>query len=208
MFATLTRFAPLIGISLFFAVGFGWRSWLQRRRYGQSGVILFQQTGRWAGLRDVALLILPAGLLALTVAQALSPGSIAVGRLAALEGSPAALGGAALLAASLYFMVAAQLQMGKSWRIGIEEGARPGLVTWGLYRYCRNPIFAAMLMALLGLVLLLPSLLTLLILAATYAGIRRQVADEERYLQRAYAGEYTRYAGRVGRFTPWVGRLG
>lgn len=207
MTAALTRFAPLLGISLFFVVGFGWRSWLQYRRYGHAGVILFQQPGLWGKLRDAALLVLPAGLLALTLGQALLPGSVTVGRLGGLESGPAALLGAALLATSLFFMVAAQLQMGKSWRIGIEEGARPGLVTWGLYRFCRNPIFAAMLMALLGLVFLLPSLLTIAILAGTYAGIRRQVADEESYLQRSYAHEYSAYAGNVGRFTPWLGRL-
>lgn len=206
MTAALTRFAPLAFISLFFAVGFGWRSWLHYRRYGHTGVILFQQQGLWPKLRDAALLVLPAGLLALTLGQALAPGSVAAGRLRGLESGPAALAGAALLAASLWFMVAAQLQMGKSWRIGIEESARPGLVTGGLYRFCRNPIFAAMLVALVGLVLLLPSWLTLAILAATYAGIRRQVTEEESYLQRSYAHEYSAYAGSVGRFTPWIGR--
>lgn len=207
MTAALTRFAPFLGISLFFAVGFGWRSWLQYRRYGHTGVILFQQHDAWGKLRDAALLVLPAALLVLTLGQALLPGSVTVGRLGGLESGPAALLGATLLAASLFFMVAAQLQMGKSWRIGIEEGACPGLVTWGLYRFCRNPIFAAMLMALLGLVFLLPSLLTIAILAGAYAGIRRQVADEERYLQRSYAHQYSAYAGSVGRFTPWLGRL-
>lgn len=207
MTAALTRFAPLIGISLFFTAGVGWRSWLQRRRYGQSGVILFQQPGPWATLRDAMLIVLPAGLFLLTLGQAILPGSLAVGRFDGLEGAAAALAGVALLAASLCFMVAAQLQMGMSWRIGIEEGARPGLVTWGLYRYCRNPIFAAMLMALLGLFLLMPSLLTLVILGGTYAGIRRQVADEESYLRRTYTSQYRTYAARVGRFTPWLGRL-
>ena len=207
MTAALTRFAPLLGITLLFALGIGWRSWLQRRRYGQSGVILFQQPGAWANLRDALLIFMPAGLFLLTLGQAILPGSLAVGRLSALETGAAAAAGAALLLASLFVLIAAQLQMGMSWRIGIEEGARPGLVTWGLYRYCRNPIFAAMLLALLGLFLLMPSLLTLLILSGSYAGIRRQVADEESYLQRAYPGQYPSYAARVGRFAPWLGRL-
>ena len=119
----------------------------------------------------------------------------------------AAVLGALLMAAGVLLMTAAQLQMGRSWRIGIEEDARPGLVTWGLYRYCRNPIFAAMLVTLGGLALLMPSLLTLLILVITYAGIRRQVADEESYLRRSYDDAYLAYAARVGRFTPWLGRL-
>ncbi len=208
MIAALARFGPLLGISLFFAIGLGWRTWLQRRRYGGSGVILFRQRGLWASSRDALLLVLPGLLWALTVAQAIAPGRLALGRLEPLVGGPAVVLGALLMAAGVLLMTAAQLQMGRSWRIGIEEDARPGLVTWGLYRYCRNPIFAAMLVALGGLVLLMPSLLTLLILTTTYAGIRRQVADEERYLRRSYEAEYRAYAARVGRFTPWLGRLG
>ncbi len=208
MIAVLARFGPLLGISLFFAIGLGWRTWLQRRRYGGSGVILFRQRGLWASSRDALLLVLPGLLWALTVTQAIAPGRLALDRLEPLVGGPAVVLGALLMAAGVLLMTAAQLQMGRSWRIGIEEDARPGLVTWGLYRYCRNPIFAAMLVALGGLVLLMPSLLTLLILTTTYAGIRRQVADEERYLRRSYEAEYRAYAARVGRFTPWLGRLG
>jgi protein-S-isoprenylcysteine O-methyltransferase Ste14 len=206
MITALARFGPLVGISLFFAIGLGWRSWLQRRRYGQSGVILFRQPGLWGRSRDALLLVAPGLLWLLTLGQALWPGRLGLGRLAGLESGAATVAGACLLAAGVFFMTAAQLQMGKSWRIGIEEAARPGLVTWGLYRFCRNPIFAAMLIALGGLALLMPSLLTLLLWVGTYVGIRRQVAEEERYLRRAYGAEYQGYAARVGRFTPWLGR--
>lgn len=208
MIAALVRFGPLVGMTLFFAIGLGWRTWLQHRRYGRSGVILFRKRGLWASSRDAMLLILPALLWTLTVAQALAPGRPVLGRLDGLEAGPMTVLGALLMAAGVMLMTAAQLQMGKSWRIGIEEDARPGLVTWGLYRYCRNPIFAAMLVTLGGLALLMPSLLTLLILVITYAGIRRQVADEESYLRRSYDDAYLAYAARVGRFTPWLGRLG
>jgi len=126
---------------------------------------------------------------------------------ATLEHAPLVFLGAALLAAAIVLMTLAQLQMGKSWRIGIEEDARPGLVTWGLYRFCRNPIFTAMLVALAGLFLLTPSGLTLAILLGAYLGIRRQVADEESYLRRSYAVDYPAYAAQVGRFLPWLGRL-
>ena len=38
----------------------------------------------------------------------------------------------------LVLMVTAQLHLGASWRIGIEAGARPGLVTGGLYAVSRD----------------------------------------------------------------------
>lgn len=52
--------------------------------------------------------------------------------------------GATLLLAGLALFVVAQAHLGPSWRIGIDERARPGLVTSGMYRFCRNPIFLFM----------------------------------------------------------------
>ena len=36
------RFLPLTGVLLLFVVAGGWRPWLQRRRYGTSGIVLFR----------------------------------------------------------------------------------------------------------------------------------------------------------------------
>jgi protein-S-isoprenylcysteine O-methyltransferase Ste14 len=104
-------------------------------------------------------------------------------------------------------MVAAQLDLGASWRVGIDEGARPGLVTDGLYRFTRNPIFLAMLLALTGFTLLVPTWLSAGTLVVAFLGIRQQVGEEEAWLARAYGDDYRRYAARVGRFVPGLGRL-
>ena len=101
----------------------------------------------------------------------------------------------------------AQLDLGASWRIGIEEGTSPGLVTTGLYRFCRNPIFLAILITLTGYTLLLPTRLSLALLLGTFLGVRQQVLVEEAYLLRSYGDSYREYARRVGRFLPGIGRL-
>ena len=207
MFATAVRFAPLVGTTLVFALGFGGRTWLHHRRYGHSGVILFRQTGTWARLRDVSLLLLPVALLLLTLMQALQPGWPGWGHFPFLDSALFVGVGIALLLLSIGLLLAAQLQMGRSWRVGIDEAAAPGLVTGGLFRHSRSPIFASLLAALLALFLLMPCALSLLLLCVTYGGIRRQIADEERYLQRTYPDQYLPYAARVGRFVPWLGRL-
>jgi len=50
-------------------------------------------------------------------------------------------------------VLAAQAQMGASWRIGIDD--RPTeLVTGGLFGLARNPIFSGLLLSLLGVVLI------------------------------------------------------
>ena len=53
--------------------------------------------------------------------------------------------GLALLSLSLGWTIAAQIQMGNSWRIGIDEQKRTDLVRTGLFHYSRNPIFLKML---------------------------------------------------------------
>jgi protein-S-isoprenylcysteine O-methyltransferase Ste14 len=115
--------------------------------------------------------------------------------------------GTVLLFGGIALLVVAQLHLGASWRIGIEEGSSPGLVTSGFYRFCRNPIFFAILILLTGYTLLLPTRLSLALLIGAFIGIRQQVLTEEAYLSRAYGDAYRAYADRVGRFVPGIGRL-
>src|ERR687887_963636 len=46
------RLLPLVGILFFVGVVFGWRPWLQRRRHGTWGIVLFRSTRRGDNLRD------------------------------------------------------------------------------------------------------------------------------------------------------------
>ena len=83
----------------------------------------------------------------------------------------------------------------------------PGLVMSGLYRFCRNPIFLAILIMLTGYTVLVPTRLSLSLLLGAFIGIRQQILTEEAYLLRTYGAGYRDYAYRVGRFLPGIGRL-
>lgn len=183
------RFLPFALVLAYLVVAAGWRAWLQQRRFGGHGLALFHDRRRW--LFDTGALLLPVVLLAdaWTAPRAAPP-------FAAL--------GVALVLVSLVLLVRAQLALGRSWRIGIEPDARPGLVTGGVYRYSRNPIFASGAVGLVGLALLLPSALTLVIVIAAALGVHRQVLDEERWLAAAYPDEYAGYRARVPRYFPFT----
>jgi protein-S-isoprenylcysteine O-methyltransferase Ste14 len=203
------RWVPLCGFVLFVGLGFGWRSWLQRRRHGSAGIVMFQSGRLGQSLREAFFLVLVGAIAVESVLAAVAPETLA--RLGTVpEPVAAALRpvGAALVLLATALMVVAQLDLGASWRIGIEEGARPGLVTGGLYRFCRNPIFLFMLAALIGFAMLLPNWLSLVLALGGILGVRRHVHDEEAYLTRSYGDAYRTYAGRVGRFLPGIGRLG
>jgi protein-S-isoprenylcysteine O-methyltransferase Ste14 len=115
--------------------------------------------------------------------------------------------GAVLLLGGTALLAAAQLNMGASWRIGIKQGEAPGLVTAGLYRFCRHPIYLGLLAALTGYAALLPTPLSLALLASAYLGARVQAAAEEAHLDRTYGEAFRAYARRTGRFLPGIGRL-
>ncbi len=100
----------------------------------------------------------------------------------------------------------AQAQMGVSWRMGIDPHRTP-LVTKGLFRLSRNPIYSSILLGLLGVVLVGPSLWTLFGWLATVLGLAVQVRFEERHMLDMHGEPFRSYASRVGRFLPRLGRL-
>lgn len=202
------RYLPLVGVSLLVAIVFGWRPWLQHRRHGNWGILLFRSESTAQKVRDSMAVVLFVLLVGQAVVAARWPQALPLSEAdwRSVSGIRHALG-AVLLFGGLLLLVAAQLNLGASWRIGIEESARPGLVTGGLYRFCRNPIFLALLLILAGYTLLLPTLLSALMLAGACVAIRQQIAEEESYLLRTYGQEYREYARRVGRLLPGIGKF-
>jgi protein-S-isoprenylcysteine O-methyltransferase Ste14 len=108
------------------------------------------------------------------------------------------------MAIGLLLVVAAQAQMGASWRIGIDD--RPtALVTGGPFAIARNPIFSGMLLALAGVVAVSPAPATVLGWLSVTQLIALQVRLEEQHLRRLHPRAYGDYAARVGRFMPGIG---
>lgn len=98
--------------------------------------------------------------------------------------------------------------MGESWRGDVDPEARTPLVTDGPFRLVRNPILTCTAATAVGLALMVPNILSVLMLAASVAGMQIQVRlVEEPYLERVHGEAYRRYASRTGRFVPSIGRL-
>lgn len=75
------------------------------------------------------------------------------------------------------------------------------LVTTGVYRFTRNPIYLAMTLTYLAVALAADSLVALLLLAPLLLAVRLGViAREERYLDAKFGEEYRRYKGAVRRW--------
>lgn len=108
--------------------------------------------------------------------------------------------GIGLLALSLGWTVLAQIQMGNSWRIGIDEEKPTALVQSGLFRFSRNPIFLGMIITLLGIFLTIPNALTLLFLVLGFILIQIQVRLEEEFLTKLHSTEYKTFRRQVRRW--------
>lgn len=153
------------------------------------------------------VLSLAAPLAALALGEPHLPGGISVLSGDGPAATVAAVVGLAALVAGGVLAVAAQVDMGASWRIGVDEAERTELVTQGLFAHVRNPIFSGMLLAVAGLALLVPSALAIGAAATAVVGLELQVRRvEEPYLQAAHGEVHRRWASRTGRFVPGVGR--
>jgi protein-S-isoprenylcysteine O-methyltransferase Ste14 len=192
--------------SIYALIAFGLRTLVQLRATGNSG---------WAVLRPASHPIerIAAALLSLAFF-----GSFAGALLAALNRGPewsqpwplpqtCYLAGFVLYGIGVALTFAAQLAMGKSWRIGVDATERTELVAHGLFGIVRNPIYTAMIVAVTGLTLMCCSALTCVALVLLFVALELQVrAVEEPHLARTHGESYSRYTARVGRFLPLLGR--
>lgn len=199
----MTRTWFAIGLEVvFFALAFGWRSWVQWRRTGSTGFIRPRRGAPPTELAGsvgfvVALMLLVAAPIADAAGMA---------RIAWLDVGWAAVAGAVLGVAGIALTLLAQLAMGDSWRIGVDLSTRTDLVTDGVFGSVRNPIFTAMVVATVGLVLLVPNPVSAAALLVLVAALEVQVRMvEEPYLRTIHGPAYDTYLTSAGRFVPGVG---
>lgn len=107
--------------------------------------------------------------------------------------------GLVLLHLSMFWIFIAQMQMGKSWRIGIDEKNKTEFITKGLFSVSRNPIFLGMIVAIFAAFLLLPNLFTFFIAFSGYIIIQIQIRLEEEFLQKQFGNEYVHYKKKTRR---------
>jgi protein-S-isoprenylcysteine O-methyltransferase Ste14 len=191
--------------ALYLLIAFALRSIIQVRRTGSTGFKGISGSPgslEWlAGIMFTVALLIGVAAPVLDLTGTLEP-------LDALDGAAGHALGIGLFALGLCGTFYAQVAMGESWRVGVDESERTDLVTQGPFKVVRNPIFAAMIPTSLGLTLMVPNAVALVGLAALVLALEIQVRlVEEPCLLRIHGPAYAGYAARVGRFAPGVGKL-
>ncbi len=198
---------PIVALVLFavFALlGFGWRSWEQRRRTGSTGFKgISGRPGSIEWFAGVGFVISMAVAFFAPILQmfgVVSPVSV-------LHAPWIHVTGAAIASVGIATTVYAQLDMGESWRIGVDKSETTTLVRSGAFGWVRNPIFTAMMIFGLGFALITPNPVALIGFVLLVVTIELQVRIvEEPYLLRTHGDTYRDYLAGVGRFVPGVGR--
>ncbi|TMA32310.1 MAG: isoprenylcysteine carboxylmethyltransferase family protein [Deltaproteobacteria bacterium] len=193
----------LIALAAYALVTFGWRAWLQKRWTGDAGLRGAPRTpAEW-----VAGVPLVLGTIAVYAAPALDlTGSLTP--LTTLERPLLWIGGAACFALGFWLTVRAQLDMGESWRIGVDTGEVTALVTRGVFRTVRNPIFTGMILTAVGGVLMVPNAGALAGAALLALALEIHVRFvEEPHLLAVHGDRYRSYTRSAGRFVPGVGLI-
>jgi protein-S-isoprenylcysteine O-methyltransferase Ste14 len=198
--ALLLRQALVVLSAVLYWAGVAFNARRLRRRLGRNPNL------RPRGLKEILLWL---GWILIVIAWAGQPflisahrGLSVVGLFSPLMNLPALLCGLLLSAAGQAGTYWCYVSLGNCWRIGVNRKERTALVTHGPYRFVRHPIYAFQVLLLIGVACLIPTLLSLLMLATHLALVLLKSLDEERHMKNVHAAEYGDYLGRTGMFLP------
>lgn len=114
--------------------------------------------------------------------------------------------GAGLLAAAIWLFWRAHRDLGSNWSPSLEIGEQHTLVTDGIYRHIRHPMYASQALWSVAQLLLLPNWI------AGWAGLvtflplyLSRIPNEEQMMRDHFGEAYQDYCSRTGRILPRLG---
>jgi protein-S-isoprenylcysteine O-methyltransferase Ste14 len=113
--------------------------------------------------------------------------------------------GVVTLAAALWLFRRSHADLGRNWSISLEIRERHALVTTGVYRRIRHPMYSSFFLLGVAQALLLPNWLvdvSGLVGAGLLFAFR--VGREEELMLKRFGGEYRAYMANSKRLIPWI----
>lgn len=196
----MTKIFLILYLVLFYGIAFFWRSYQTYRKSGinpyrlNEGNDLHQFAGKWYRLISIGVVS------TILIYVFFEKHYFYLTPIEWLELPIISVFGFVFLLASFLIVVIAQIQLGISWRIGIDEDNPSELITDGIFQNSRNPIFFGMRLSLLGLFLVLPNALTFLLWLLGDVLLQVQVFLEEEYLLENHGENYESYLQKVRRW--------
>ena len=100
----------------------------------------------------------------------------------------------------LLWSAISQSQMGKDWRVGIDDKNETSLVTRGLYKISRHPIYLGFMVITVGLFFALANVVSLLCAVMTIVILSIEARLEEEFLLSRHGLIYKDYLARTRRW--------
>ena len=121
-----------------------------------------------------------------------------------LRASPL-VAGVMCLVISLWLFYRSHADLGTNWSITLEVREGHRLITQGVYRGVRHPMYSALLLYSIGQALVIPNWVGgLSNLVAFVILLALRVGPEERMMAQQFGNEYAQYAARTSRLIPHV----
>ncbi|WP_420477112.1 methyltransferase family protein [Noviherbaspirillum sp. ST9] len=196
----MERWLLAVFFVVYFTTAFVWRSWQVWRKTGVNPYVLPHSDDAQGYVAKAFRLVLLTMAAYVAVQAAWPDADSSLPQIDWLVAGAIRLAGWCTLLASLMWVMLAQMQMGTSWRIGIDVKNETALVRNGLFALSRNPIFLAMRASLLGLLLVRPNALTLVLAVAGELLMQMQVRQEEDFLRQRHGAAYLDYCAHTPRW--------
>ncbi len=114
--------------------------------------------------------------------------------------------GLALFLGGIWLSVEGRRALGENWNhmIDYQVKQKQELVTDGIYKYSRHPIYAGFLLMMTGVEVIIHSWLWILVIVVIFPFIYLQSQKEEAVLARYFGRDYLKYLGKSKMFFPYV----
>ena len=113
--------------------------------------------------------------------------------------------GTAVLAGALVLFSVSHKHLGRNWSVTLETREKHRLVTEGLYRYVRHPMYSSFYLLAAAQALLIQNWIAgpigLVAISVLFLG---RVGREERLMIETFGDDYRAYMKRSARIVPWV----
>ena len=115
------------------------------------------------------------------------------------------IGGVTCLVVGLWLFYRSHADLGTNWSVTLEVREQHRLITRGVYRYIRHPMYSALVLYAVGQALVIPNWVAgpanLIAFAILFAF---RVRAEERMMLEGFGDQYAAYAARTKRLIPGV----
>lgn len=108
--------------------------------------------------------------------------------------------GIVLVSVALLGMFISQLQMGKNWRIGVDQKNKTDIVEGGFFKYIRHPIYLFANFIGLGILFVVPWMGSLFLFFILWIALSIQARVEEEFLLQKHGKKYQNFMNKRNRW--------